>query len=153
VAESWERLPGESSRAYSVFCEYMNLGPYRSLDKLKQKLHKSITKSVLARWSVKYKWVERASAYDDYIEKLKRIENEKAIVEMCERQAKIAMEFLEKVEKRLETLDPADLTPSELIRWLDIAVKVERLARGEPADISKAEVTTLPQIIEVVMNE
>lgn len=152
MAELWERLPGESSRAYSVFCEYRDLGPERSLDKLKQKLNKSRTKSTLARWSGKYKWVERAKAYDDYIEKKKRREHEKAILEMAERHAKLAVAFQQRIAQRLQEINPEELGPADLVRWLDVATKLERLSRGEPTEIGKQEVT-LPPIVEVELSD
>lgn len=152
MAEVWERQPGESSRAYAAFCIYRDLGPERSLEKVRQMLDKPRTRKWLGEWSVKYKWVERAQAYDDYIEQKKRKEQEKAILEMAERHARIAMAFQQKVVERLRELDPSDLSPKDLSTWFDIAAKIERLSRGEPTEIGKQEVT-LPTVVEVVLNE
>ena len=91
-------------------------------------------------WSSKYDWVTRAQAYDDYIEKKKREEKEKAILEMAERHAKLAMAFQQRVAQRLQGIDPLELSPSDMARWLDIATKLERLSRGEPTEIGKQEV-------------
>ncbi len=65
--QPWERLPGESSRAYGMFTEYRLMGPGRSLAKLVQKLGKKRGyKSQLEEWSKKYDWVSRCQAYDDH---------------------------------------------------------------------------------------
>jgi len=90
-------------------------------------------------WSSKYDWVTRAQAYDDYIEKKKREEKEKAILDMAERHAKLAMAFQQRVAQRLQGIDPLELSPSDMAKWLDIATKLERLSRGEPTEIGKQE--------------
>jgi len=152
MSELWDRQPGESTKAYAAFCVYRDLGTERSLEKAGQMLDKPRTRKWLGEWSAKYKWVERAKAYDDYVEKLKRKEKEKAIKEMAERQARIAMAFQEKIIERLQSIDPAELTPTELARWFDVAAKIERLNRGEPTEIGKQEVM-LPQIVEIELDD
>jgi len=152
MSELWDRLPNESTKAYAAFCVYRDLGTERSLEKAGQTLDKPRTRKWLGEWSAKYKWVERAKAYDDYVEKLKRKEKEKAIKEMAERQARIAMAFQEKIIERLQSIDPAELTPTELARWFEIAAKIERLNRGEPTEIGKQEVM-LPQIVEIELDD
>jgi len=64
MAEIWERQNNESSKAYAAFCVYRDLGPERSLEKVRQNLDKPRTRKWLGEWSVKYNWVERAQAYD-----------------------------------------------------------------------------------------
>jgi len=140
MAEIWERQKNESSKAYAAFCVYRDLGPERSLEKVRQNLDKPRTRKWLGEWSVKYNWVERAQAYDDYIERKKREEKENAILEMAERHAKLAMAFQQRVAQRLQQIDPAELSPSDMAKWLDIATKLERLSRGEPTEIGKQEV-------------
>jgi head-tail adaptor len=103
-------------------------------------------------WSAKYKWVERAKAYDDYIERKKREEHEKAIMEMVERHARLAVAFQQRIAERLKAIDPNELSPTDLARWLDISSKLERISRGEPTEIGKQEVS-LPPVIEVVLDD
>jgi len=152
MAEIWERQKNESSKAYAAFCVYRDLGPERSLEKVRQNLDKPRTRKWLGDWSVKHNWVERANAYDDYLERKKREEKEKAILEMAERHAKLAMAFQQRVAQRLQQIDPAELSPSDMAKWLDVATKLERLARGEPTEIGKQEVM-LPTIVEVITDE
>jgi len=152
MSELWERQPGESTKAYAAFCVYRDLGTERSLEKAGQMLDKPRTRKWLGEWSAKYKWVERAKAYDDYIEKRKREEKEKAILEMADRQARLAIAFQQRVAQRLQELDPSELSPSDLARWFEIAAKIERLNRGEPTEIGKQEVT-LPPVVEVELSD
>ena len=138
MPEIWERLPSESSKAYAAFCIYRDMGPKRSIEKVQKKVgKKSGYLRHLYRWSSKYNWFERAKAYDDYIEKKKREENEKAILEMAERHVKLAMAFLLKIAQALQQIDPAQLSPSDMAKWLEIATKLERLSRGVPTEIGK----------------
>lgn len=155
MAELWERQSGESSKAYAAFCVYRDLGPERSLDNVRKKLAengKKISIKFLGRWSSKYNWVARCQAYDDYLERRKREEKEKAILEMAERHAKLAMAFQQRVAERLREIDPSELSPADMAKWLDTATKLERLSRGEPTEIGKQEVT-LPPIVEVIADE
>lgn len=70
-----EKMKGESNKAVIACNDYLRMGPGRSL----QKLHRMYSESasdkpttgnlrVLAGWSSKYGWVERAEAYDREIE-------------------------------------------------------------------------------------
>jgi len=153
MSELWERLPGESAKAYEAFCVYRDLGPSeRSLEKARKMLPKPRSRKWIGEWSAKYNWVERAKAYDDYIEKRKREEKEKAILEMADRQARLAIAFQQRVAQRLQELDPSELSPSDLAKWFDVAAKIERLNRGEPTEIGKQEVN-LPPVIEVELND
>jgi hypothetical protein len=81
MTEAWERLPNERIKAYELFCLYRDMGPSRSLQKLRQTnaLHLSLRQ--LERYSTKYDWVARAQAYSNYIFALKLQEHEKRILE------------------------------------------------------------------------
>jgi len=105
-----------------------------------------------SEWHSKHKWVKRAEAYDEYLERRKREEHEKAILEMAERHARLAVAFQQKIAQRIQMIDPNELTPQDLARWLEIATKLERLSRGEPTEIGRHEVN-LPKIVEVVTDE
>nr|BDD48118.1 hypothetical protein 34 [Balneolaceae bacterium] len=61
----WEQLPGETNKAYDRFVAYLEMGPDRSLDKVRQKYTKNTSyKRYLAKWSSEHNWVKRAEAYD-----------------------------------------------------------------------------------------
>jgi hypothetical protein len=51
------------------------------------------------------------------------------------RYATIGQAFLAKVAQRLANLDPETLSPAELARWADVALKLQEAgARGAPYD-------------------
>ena len=141
MAEIWERQKDESNKAYHIFCIYRNLGPDRSLEKTREILGKSAGYTRwMQTWSSQYDWVTRAQAYDDYIERKMRKKNEKEILEMAERHVKVAKAFLLIIAQALQQIDPAQLSPSDMAKWLDVATKLERLSRGVPTEIGKQEV-------------
>ncbi len=148
----WERLTGESSKAFEAFCMYRDMGTQRTIVKLRdiylQKYGKKVSNRTLEAWSVKYHWVARARAYDDHIEELKREAHEKAIIEMTERQAAIAKKFQTVLIERLQTLNPDELTPTDMSRWFDIAARIERLNRGEPTEINTQHIKGGEDIFE-----
>jgi hypothetical protein len=89
--------------------------------------------------------VERVQSYDDYEERQLRLQHEKERRDMHKRHARIAVlgqniavkameALLGKVQNGEQAVAPADLT-----RLVDVSVKVERLARGEPTEIQKSE--------------
>jgi len=140
MAEIWERQKNENSKAYAAFCIYRDMGVERSIEKVYEKRSKRGPLSRLKNWSVKYNWVKRANAYDDYLERKKREKNEKEILEMAERHAKLAKAFQQRIAQALQQIDPAQLSPSDMAKWLEIATKLERLSRGVPTEIGKQEV-------------
>jgi hypothetical protein len=136
----WERLTGESSKAYKHFCIYRDLGPERSLRLMAEAGECTAVRRQLERWSSRWRWVERCRKYDDYLEHQRRVQQEKERRAMHDRHAKIGVlgqniavkgleNLLGKVQKGGQAVAPADLT-----RLLDTSVKVERLARGESTE-------------------
>jgi hypothetical protein len=155
MPEVWERQLGETSKAYAAFCVYRDLGPQRSLEAVRKEFAKNgkrISIKFLGRWSAKYRWVERAAAYDDYLDRRRREEKERAILDMAERHAREAVALQQKALARLRELDPAELSPRDVLNYLVEAMKLERLSRGEPTEIGKQEVM-LPALVEVVTDE
>ena len=78
----------------------------------------------------------RALAWDGEQDRLLRLALIEERVEMGRRQARIARVAMSKIVQWLMELDPSTLTPVSAARWLEVAVKVERLALGEPDRLS-----------------
>jgi hypothetical protein len=139
MAESWERLRFESSKAYAAFCAYRDLGPDRSIVKAAGEPETSPKVRQFKKWSSRNRWVQRAQAYEDEMDRQLRARSEKARKEMAERHAKMAVLGQGIVVEAFRRIKPEDLTPSQAVQWFDTLVKIERLSRGEPTDIQKAE--------------
>jgi hypothetical protein len=148
MAEPWDRLPGESAKAYAAFGLYRELGPRRSLDEASRLYHaqpapdgsrrptdpKRRASGLIRRWAERWNWTGRALAWDHEVEQGKRQQQREAIQEMAERHAREARMLQTKAVERLRQLLPEELNPQDTLRYVVEAAKHERLARGEPTE-------------------
>lgn len=130
TSDPWERRSGESSPAFEAFARYRDAGIERSIRGVAQELGKSAT--LLARWSSANDWVARAAAWD--AEQDRRWRNQIAARRRraIDRHINMAQLAQTKVAARLMGLDEQTLSATELTRLLDVAVRIEREALGEP---------------------
>lgn len=94
--QPWDRLPGESSKAYAAFVTYRDLESYRSIRKAIEKQGLSVKARLRTwlGWSSGYQWVERATAWSDYVSRLELDASERVIIADAERDA-VQMEGLD----------------------------------------------------------
>jgi hypothetical protein len=137
--DKWERQHGEPPRAYLWFCEYRDMGVSRSVAKVQEKWGKKISINRLYCLSSKYNWVERAEAYDDHMDKLRRAENEEAIRKMSERHAGMAVLIQQKLMQKLQNYTIDEISSADVARLFDVAVKIERLSRGGSTAIEEIQ--------------
>jgi hypothetical protein len=128
----WERQPGESDKAYVAFRTYRDQEPPRRLADVCVSLSRSMT--LIARWSAKHKWLDRAAHYDTNVERTRAAGTAEARREMNDRHAMLAKAMSAKVAKRIQDLSPDELSPGELGRWMQTISLVERLALGEATE-------------------
>ncbi|MGE5551503.1 MAG: hypothetical protein ACM3ZC_13405 [Bacteroidota bacterium] len=133
----WEQQQGETAKAFAAFSAYRDMGAERSLSKVSHVLSKS--KPLLQRWSSTYSWVERVEAWDRFTARQEQEAALKARLDMSARHAKAAMVLMQKALQKLAKMKPEELEPGDVARFIDTAVKIERVARGEPADIIRTE--------------
>jgi hypothetical protein len=130
--ESWERLSGESGLAYAAFCAFRDLGPERNIRKAAETAEKDKGRQQDRRyrtwrnWCSQFRWRERAADYDRYREKLKQAELRKTIEAQGEQHRAVTRKMLEKVEKKLDLMDPADLTQNTVTEWVETAIRADR---------------------------
>ncbi len=143
--ESWERLAGESSAAFSAFCAFRDCGAERTIKKAVESVEKD--EAVRAKryrvwrnWSTAFRWRERAADYDKYIERLKQSELRKTIETQGKKHREVTGKMLDVVSKKLDTMNPADLSDGNLTEWVQTAIKAEREAAGLVAGNGKPEV-------------
>lgn len=125
----WERMKGESAKAYAAFSVYRDLGPMRRIPEVARQLAKH--DSLLRRWSAKWRWQERCFAYDLHTDREHRRQIEEARLKMPEREAMIANKALSVAAQRLLSMDVEKLSPMALARLFEVAVRVETTARAE----------------------
>ena len=142
--ESWERIPKESSAAFAAFCAYRDFGPERNIRKAIEAEEKDEAKRakryrVWRGWSTQFRWRERAADFDKYTEKLKQAEFRKTIVAQGEMHRKVTGKMLEVVSKKLDTMNPAELSQGTVTEWVQTAIKAERESAGLIASNGKPE--------------
>jgi surfactin synthase thioesterase subunit len=147
--ESWERLVGETAHAFAAFCIFRDLGAERNIRKAVsisltsgEKDEAACAKSYSGwrNWSFKYRWRERAADYDRYIEKLKQSELRKTIEAQGEQHRAVTGKMLEVVKKKLDTMNPDDLTHNNVTEWVQTAIRADREAAGLVTGNGKPEV-------------
>lgn len=147
-AEAWERQPSESAAAWEAFACYRDLGLSRSIGKVAERLAKSRT--LIERWSTTHRWVLRAEAWDREQDRLWRAERQQAGREVARRHARLASAAQSKIVAQLQQLDPARLSPSDVIRWLEVTIRIERQAYGmDLTDAAAAAAAKGPETADV----
>jgi hypothetical protein len=145
--ESWERLTGESSAAFAAFCAYRDFGAERNIKRAaeaqcqqqgcqqqgcnNQGQDTALTSKryrAWRAWSMQFKWVQRAADFDRYVDRMKQAELRKSIEEQGKAQRRIAGKMNQKVEKKIDLMDAADLSTGAVPVWLEAASKVDREA-------------------------
>ena len=142
--ESWERLPGETAAAFAAFCSFRDYGAERNIRKAVDSTEKdegarAKRYRVWRNWCTQFRWRERAADYDNYTEKLKQGELRKTIEAQGELHRKVTGKMLEVVQKKLDTMNPEELTQGNVTEWVQTAIKAEREAAGLAASGGKAE--------------
>jgi hypothetical protein len=142
--ESWERLPGETGAAFSAFCAFRDCGLDRSIRKAIESVEKdedvrAKRYRVWRNYSCQFRWQERAADFDRPIEKLKQTELRKTIEAQGEKHREVTGKMLDVVSKKLDLMDPAELSQGNLTEWVSTAIKAEREAAGLVSSSGKPE--------------
>lgn len=126
--DPWGRQPDESQPAYDAFITYRDQGYTRSYRATAAALNKS--RSLIDRWGKVWFWQGRAAAWDAELAKQTAVKQREAQEKARKRHETIAVTFQSKAVERLRKLDVNELKPGDLIRWFEIAVRIEREALG-----------------------
>lgn len=140
--QPWERQKGERSKAFKLFTLYRDLGPIRSVEKVRelweQEYNQELSRAMVERYCTNNNWVSRAEAYDDHLDSLGLQEREDDILDMNKRQGDAYKDFQDEIQKIMQKEKSADtLSPNklnDLTRAFERAAKGERLAKGEVTD-------------------
>lgn len=148
----WEQRPGETARAYAVFCRYRDLGPLRTLRRAAAGFYHqhpeltdddrlaALTKPQLDQakeWSRHHEWVDRAQAWDHHLDEISRAEQEVQARTMRGSYRELAEKVRGRVGASLErwTTDEKVFTPLEALRALEVAQKIEAWALELPSEV------------------
>jgi len=134
----WKRLPDESSKAYHAFCLYLWDGHWRSMREVADALGKGFSyENQLWKWSAKFNWLDRAQAFDTYVDTMQMRQYLEEQQAAFGRHIEHASQLEEKVFDELMSRDLRELKPSELIRLYDIASKIERDTWALKSEVGK----------------
>lgn len=151
--DPWERQPKEPAKAYQAFTAYRDMGPTRSLRRIGRNVPRAIEEQPantwpmqsLGNWSTRHGWVARCDAWDRHLDQIARERQEERRRAMVDQHDGIATQMLNRVAQRLigdETagiapLDVSGLKAADLIRMFTEAVRVQRISRGEPTEVTQ----------------
>lgn len=145
--DPWDKWPGESQKSYSRFCLYLDIPTEeRTIKAAALKFGRDPRKirSLAAAWF----WVDRADEYDHHrliaAREARHKAEVEAIQEMQKRHIRLATTLVATAEKELGKLHKVcenaltrKLRPNQILNFLDLGVKLERLSRGEPGEITE----------------
>jgi len=143
--ESWKRLTGEGSAAFAAFCVFRDMeADKRSIRGAVETAEPDVKKqngkyNVWRNYAAKFRWQERAADYDRYTDNLKQGELRKTIEAQGEMHRAVTGKMLEVVKKKLDTMNPEDLTQGNVTEWANMAIKAEREAAGLVTATNKPE--------------
>lgn len=137
----WERQTDESVVAFEAFVIYRDMGTERSHAKVCKKVGKNQT--LIGRWSKQHDWVVRVEAWTDEQDRLTRDTLKKGVTSMLKKHVDLAAALQFKAIEGMKQLLAKDLSPSDVVKMLELSVKVERLSRGEVTEKTenKTEIT------------
>jgi len=186
----WELIDGETALAFAAFEMYRRLGPARTVEEAwrqywsrpgtrRRRMDKTSPPRVMpyfSRWAVKWRWRERALAWDEEqaaIERDQRLDRElqeKARQheeqiqqrELWKEEARAARTFARRMLLRaLQGIDGReldDMTVREILphvqrisTLLEVGQRLERMALGEATDVTRQEVSLSAEIEEKLL--
>ena len=122
--DPWDQQPRESIRRHNQFCVYRDLGRSRTLRKAAEQL--SLNADYLRGVASAMLWVERAEAWDQHREVLHDQQRQEEREKAESNDARVLNALIGKIAARLATINPEELTPSELIRYMDVTLRARR---------------------------
>lgn len=142
---TWQdRHDAETDAAYAAYVLFRDLGPARTLLKAAREYHQAPELTTrtgkyryVQEWARLNRWNDRVQQHDTELAAIGRLEQVAAVRSMKDRHAKLAVSALEKAAKRLEGMDVDQLSARDVLAFITEATKVERLARGEPDQITE----------------
>jgi hypothetical protein len=176
----WDRLSKESARAYSAFCLYRDFGSKRSIDAAFPQPPAASRRQRAPRtwfdWSRRFRWVERAQAWDAHLVRLSVKEKEQAARREAERwaersrahrerQFKLADQMMDKAETilkmpvvrtRVETnggttvIEPVKIRAADAARLSSVANDLAKEAIEDARRESEASGVDRPKICGAV---
>lgn len=137
--EPWDRQQGESNRQYSRFVIFRDLGRLRTLKQAVEMLHgvgdTGVSYRTLMQYAYEYRWTERAEAHDRAQDQLEAARLLQLRQEMYSRHRRLASGLLAKAVAGLQNVQPAEMSPLDIVRFIKYGAEIESRALGEPTQV------------------
>lgn len=140
----WEQQHNEHPTTFDQFTLYRDMGPSRTQVAVAREVNVSTDK--ISDKATRWRWVERALAWDKHLDRLKVAEIELQAKSMGARQAKIGMMLQDKAEAALAMVDLSEPTVRDVVMLAEAGVKIERQARGEKTEETQQVIIQLPSV-------
>ena len=159
--DPWDRQPKETDKAWQAFSIYRGFGADRSVRKTLEQLGKKPSfKSHMEKWSVRWGWRMRASAWDTHRDRCERevvldqaakvVREKMAVADgLWKTAAKALVMWNKYIDHQMKEDTAAGIpseppvSPSEVQRMADTGLKLSQLLEGKPTDINeqRAQIT------------
>lgn len=123
--EPWDRLQGETSKAYSAFRAYRDTTPIQRSVKTAAD-QAGLSERHCQRLITEFCWVERAEAWDDACHRIEDRERLEAIRAMHKVHRGAGRLAVSKAIQALNRLQSEDLNPAQIVRLMALGAKLER---------------------------
>jgi len=148
---TYDRQWDEPEEAWAAFYRYRDINtPRARLEDFGMVSGFSVGQ--LKNWSKRFDWPARLVAWDQRVDGARQSTTLRGVEEMASRHIGLAKEGLEilqmafkKIRKDLET-DFGRMKPHEMMRFLEVCAKLERLSRGEATERIDGEGTDYSQL-------
>lgn len=145
TGQPWEPIVDESARAFSAFVVYRDLGPTRSLAKVRSgwgqmtgdlgvNLGQPPSAKSIETWSARNSWVIRASSFDKHMARVHVAKLEEGRRLAAEQELEMSDRVFKKISTRIDTLNWAEADFLDLRRMAETFGRIRRLALGAPTE-------------------
>jgi hypothetical protein len=122
---AWERQKDEPTRAHAAFRIYRDTPPaQRNLEAVAEQVGASYRRA--RTWAQEWDWRGRADAWDDACHRIEDGERLEAIRSMHSLHRKAGRAAVVKALQALQLVQPDDIAPATIARWLELGAKLER---------------------------
>ncbi len=134
--DEWERQPGEAPRAWKAFQAFRDMGEERGVWAVRDNLGFTTSYKQLQKWADRNRWMERAAAWDRYLDRKRQKAHIAEVEAMARRQVHIGQVLqdhgLSYVKEELATPDQrkAAMNANTALRFIDKGVDLEREGLG-----------------------
>ena len=149
-----DRLPRETRRAYQAFCDYLAIGPARSMRDLIARYRREVGTppptlhlSRISYWAEKWHWRNRCAAWDAENQRRQLEEAEADGLERLrfirEQKATLGRALVGKGGEGLQKLDPTAMRAPDVVRLIEAGLAQQMEAVGEAGRILEVRIREL----------